>query len=293
MKKLTFLLIFVAALNLSCDDTSAVKTFNIGEYKFYLLSDLTGAFNQDLLVGASDDMLKKYLPKGTFPIAVNCFAVRTPEKTVLIDSGTGSALLGNLAKVKITPSEIDAVLITHMHYDHIGGLLKDGKPVFPNADIYIAQAEQKYWTNEKEMAKAAEAARSNFQLAIDVVKAYGSKVKPFTPNELGQNKTKFFGGITPIAAYGHTPGHTVYLIESNSEKLMVWGDLVHAMVIQMPNPDVALKFDTDNKTAIAVRKKILKYISDNKISVAGMHIVPPGSGTIAASDQGYSFTPFK
>ena len=295
MKKLTFLLIFLAALNLSCkQDTSAVKTFDVGEYKFYLLSDMTSAFGQEYLVGASDDMLKEYLPKGTFPIAINCFAVRTPDgKTILIDSGTGAALLSNLAKLKIDPKEVNAVFITHMHYDHIGGLLAEGKAVFPNADIYISQAEQKYWTSENEMKKADEKARNNFQLAVDVVKAYGAKVKLFTPNDLGKNSLKFFGGITPIAAYGHTPGHTVYLIESKDQKLMVWGDLVHAMVIQMPNPDVALNFDIDNKEAIAVRKTILKYISDNKISVAGIHIVPPGAGTIEPADKGYSFTPFK
>ncbi|MCL2155870.1 MAG: MBL fold metallo-hydrolase, partial [Leptospirales bacterium] len=196
-------------------------------------------------------------------------------------------------KVKIDPKEVSAVLITHMHFDHISGLLKDGKVVFQNADIYIAQPEHKYWTSEKEMAKAEEAMRGGFQLAVDVVKAYGSKLHLFTPNELGKIKNSLFEGITPIAAYGHTPGHTVYLIESNNEKLMVWGDIAHAMSIQMPNPDVALKYDVDYKQAIAARKKILKYVSDNKIPIAGMHIVPPGAGTIEASGDGYIFTPFK
>ena len=295
MKKLSFLFILLAAFIFSaCNkDTSAVKTFDIGAYKLYLLSDTTLSGDKNLLIGATDDMLKKYVPDGSYPTGVNCFAVRMPDKVILVDTGLGTNLLTNLKKVKIDPKEINAVLITHMHFDHISGLLKDGKVVFPNADIYIAQPEHKYWTSEQEMAKAEEATRGGFQFAVDVVKAYSSKLCLFTPNDLEKIKESLFEGITPIAAYGHTPGHTVYLIESNNEKLMVWGDIAHAMTIQMPHPDVALKYDIDYKQAIATRKKILKYISDNKIPVAGMHIVPPGAGTIEASGNGYIFTPFK
>jgi len=297
MKKLAFLLIFLAALGLSCEDnkdTSAVKTFDVGAYKIHLLSDTAFAGSKDLLIGASDDMLKKYVPDGTYPMAINCFAVRMPAgKIVLIDSGTGANLLKNLAKVKIDPKQVNAVLITHMHFDHIGGLLKDGKVAFPNAEIYIAKLEHKYWTSEKEKTKAGEKGHDNFQLVADVVKAYDSKVHLFDPNKLGKIKESLLEGISPIEAYGHTPGHTIFLIESNNEKLMMWGDLVHAMNIQMPYPEVAMQFDIDYKQAIASRKQILKYISDNKISVAGMHIPPPGAGSLEASGKGYLFTPIK
>ncbi|MCL1865457.1 MAG: MBL fold metallo-hydrolase [Spirochaetes bacterium] len=295
MKKLAFLFILVAAISISAKDkdTSLVKTFNIGEYKLYLLSDFTSTGSKDLLIGASDEMLKKYVPDGSYPTAINCFAMRMQGKTILIDTGLGTNLLKNLAKVKIDPKEISAVLITHMHFDHIGGLLKDGKVVFPNADIYISKPEHAYWTSEKEMTKANDAAQGGFKLAVDVVKAYGQKVHLFTPNELGKIKENLFEGISAIAAYGHTPGHTLYMIESNNEKLLVWGDIAHAMIIQMPYPDVALKYDVDSKKAVTTRNKVLKYVSDNKIPIAGMHIVPPAAGTIEASGKGYSFTPFK
>ena len=298
MKKMTFLLIFLTAFSLSCKkEALTFKAFDIGAYKVYLLNDTKFEGSKDLLIGASDAMLKKYVPKGTYPMAVNCFAVQTADKTVLIDSGFGTNLSKNLAAVKIDPEKINAVLITHMHYDHIGGLLKDGQAVFPNADIYVSKPEHKYWTSEKELEKAVEAkgedARSNFQLAGDVVKAYGSKLHLFVPNELGKIKENIFAGITAIEAYGHTPGHTMFLIESDKEKLMVWGDLVHAMVIQMPYPEVAMQFDIDHQQAIAARQKILKYIADNKILVAGMHIVPPGAGALEVSGEGYSFIPFK
>jgi len=313
MKKLAFLLIFLATFALSCKkDTLVVKTFDVGVYKVHLLMDTAFTGSKDLLVGASEDMLKKYVPNGIYPMIASCFAVQTADKTILIDSGTGANLLNNLAKIKIDPKQIDLVLITHMHYDHIGGLLKDGKAVFPNADIYISQPEHQYWMDEKEMEKAGEAGRGNFQLAADVVKAYGPKIKLFTPNELETWGAGFYTHIgsgveygalkpdgdkehviIPIAAYGHTPGHTMYEIISGAGKLLIWGDLVHAMNIQMPHPDVAMKFDIDNKQAIDTREKILKYVSDNKIPVAGMHIVPPTAGTIEASGEGYSFKSLK
>jgi glyoxylase-like metal-dependent hydrolase (beta-lactamase superfamily II) len=216
-----------------------------------------------------------------------------PGKTVLIDSGLGTNLLNNLAKLKINPKQNDAVLITHMHGDHIGGLVKNGKAVFPNADIYISKNEHQYWTSEKEMKKAGIEKRGNFELAAAVVKIYGEKLRLFVPNELEKIKESLLEGISPIAAYGHTPGHAVYLIESNGEKLLVWGDLTHAMSVQMPVPDVAIRYDIDPKLAVEAREKILKYVAKNKIPVAGMHIAPPGAGRVEAAGKGYLFTPFK
>jgi len=296
MKKFAFLFFLLAALGLSCQKAPDAKIFDVGAYKVYVLKDAGFEGKKELLVGASDDMLKQYVPNGTFPMTVNCIVAQSAEKTILIDSGTGASIVKNLAGIKIDPAKVDAVLITHMHFDHIGGLLKDGKAVFPNADIYISRLEHQYWTSEKELANAVKAnkdAGNNFKLAAEVVKVYGPKLKLFVPNELDKIKDSLLTGISPIAAYGHTPGHTIFLIESNNEKLMVWGDLAHAMFIQMPYPEVAMQFDIDSKEAIAARQKVLKYVSDNKIPVAGMHILSPGAGTLAAEGKGYSFTPLK
>jgi hypothetical protein len=137
MKKLAFSFILLAACTLHCaKDSSIVKTFNIGAYKLYLLSDATSTGDKNLLIGASDDMLKKYVPDGSYPTAMNCFAVRMPDKIILIDTGLGTNLLKNLAQVKIDPKEVNAVLITHMHFDHINGLLKDGKGLYSRTPIF-------------------------------------------------------------------------------------------------------------------------------------------------------------
>ncbi|MCL1822154.1 MAG: MBL fold metallo-hydrolase, partial [Prolixibacteraceae bacterium] len=101
-------------------------------------------------------------------------------------------------------------------------------------------------------------------------------------------------GICALAAYGHTPGHTMYLVESENEKFLIWGDLIHAMAIQMPYPEVAVTYDIDPVQAVKSRQETLKFIEKNKIPVGGIHIAFPGMGKISQNDKnGYVFTPLK
>jgi len=103
-------------------------------------------------------------------------------------------------------------------------------------------------------------------------------------------------GVSAIAAYGHTPGHTMFLVESGGKKLLVWGDLTHAMAIQMPRPSVSVTYDSDPVAAAEARKEVLKYVSENKIPVAGMHVAYPGVGGVETDPEnpgGYKFIPIK
>ncbi|GHT72811.1 MBL fold metallo-hydrolase [Bacteroidia bacterium] len=276
-----FLALFIMPLSsIIAQESKDVISFDIGEFRVSTLSEKMSTGNTGILVGASKDALQKYLPDGTFPTAVNSFLVRTKDKNVLIDAGLGRNLFNNLQSLKIAPEQIHVILLTHMHGDHIGGLLRDGKVAFPNADLYLSQAEYEHWI------------KSENKQALNVLAAYKDKLKLFIPEELGSKKSNLLTGFQGIAAYGHTPGHTVYLIESDASRLLIWGDVAHVMTIQMPVPDVAVTYDSDAKQAIASRKKILNYVAKNKIPVGGMHIIFPAIGDVKATQKGYEFTPF-
>ena len=288
MKK-SLLLLFIAAflmnhstaLNAAVNEETVI-TFAIGSYQISTLSEGGGNGKADMLSGTTDDMLKKYLPDGTFKIQTNAFLVKTGDKNILIDAGYGERNLSdNLNSLDVTEDKIDIILLTHMHGDHIGGLLKDGKAVFPNAELYVSQAEHDYWISTDNNA--------NIQ---NIFEAYKSKLHLFEPADLGSDKQNLFPGFQGIKAYGHTPGHTVFMIESDGSRMLVWGDITHAMDIQIPCPEVTISFDVDPAKAKESRAKILEYVAKNKIRIAGMHIMFPSVGDVRSGSEGvYTFTP--
>jgi glyoxylase-like metal-dependent hydrolase (beta-lactamase superfamily II) len=274
MKNKTILLILVIMAAITANAQ------NVGDYTVYLLSEGQQTGNTEILIGATPEMIADAIPDGTFPNATNCFLIQTPDKNILVDTGYGRLLPNYLAIMGLSADQIDAVLITHAHGDHIGGLLEDGKAVFPNAKLYISQPERDYWVGAK---------NTN---VINVLKAYEKQLVLFKPNDLKSITTSLLPGITPIAAYGHTPGHTAFLVESKGDKLLIWGDLTHAMAIQMPYPQVAVTYDVNPKEAVQSREKILKYVSENKITITGMHIAYPAAGKIhPVPGKGYEFIP--
>jgi len=297
MKKIFTLIItimIVTTSNLSAQRNENVYTYNVGNYEVSLLSDNQGKGNTGILIGATSDMIKNAIPDGTFPNGMNAFLVRTSGKTILVDTGLGKNLLENLQSLGVSPEQVDVILITHMHGDHIGGMLKEDVVVFPKAEVYLPQPEHDYWMSDEAMNKVLESRRGGFMNARKVVEAYQNKLHLFQPAELGQNTTEIIPDIQGFAAYGHTPGHSMFMLQSNNEKMLIWGDLTHAMAIQMPYPEVAVTYDVDPKQAVKYRKEVLEYVSINKIPVAGMHIAYPGMGTLTTNPNGgYTFHPFK
>jgi len=259
----------------------SVITFDIGSFAVTLLSEGQQQGNKSILVGATEEMLQQAIPDGTFPNAVNAFLVETGNNTILFDTGFGRKLFDNLKAYGKTPADIDAIMLTHMHGDHIGGLLQDGKKSFPKATLYIPQLEYDYWMSDK---------ASNSANARNVIEAYKDKLQLFIPGNI-DDVNELLPGIRSIAAYGHTPGHTGYLLNSNGSNLFIWGDLTHAMAIQMPYPEVAVTYDVDAVKAVECRLQLLKYLSDNKIPVAGMHIQFPAIGDVKKNESnGYDFS---
>lgn len=294
-KRFGFLLIalLVAATALPAEETPNVFSHKAGAYEVILLSEGQQNGSASILVGATPEMEEATIPEGTFPNATNAFLIRTPDRrTILIDTGYGRELFDNLAQAGVTPEQIDIVLLTHMHGDHIGGMLREGRRAFPNAEVYLPRLEYDYWTSDTEMNRLPEERRGSFANARRVIEAYQNRLHLFLPGKSPEQAAPLVPGVRSIIAYGHTPGHTAYLIGTDAAPLLVWGDLTHAMAVQMPYPQVAVTYDTDPERAVASRKELLEYVDRNNIPVAGMHIAFPGMGRVSANEEGgYIFIP--
>jgi glyoxylase-like metal-dependent hydrolase (beta-lactamase superfamily II) len=290
-------LLFFMGTRAASAESPQVHTSKVGEFEVSLLSEGQSDGSGSNLIGADEAAMKKYVPNGTYPTAVNAFLVRAPDRLILIDAGFGRELFSNLKSLGVDPGQIDAVLLTHMHGDHIGGLLTGDKAAFPKAGLYLARQERDYWASEEIMKTFPEERRGGFKNAQKVLAVYGDAVQTFDPSDLSAGGAPLLPGIKAVAAFGHTPGHTLYMVEpggaeSGDAKLLSWGDLTHAMSIQMPLPEVTMTYDVDPKMAAASRLAVLKYVADGKIPIGGMHVPYPGIGTVApAPDGGYRFTP--
>lgn len=190
------------------------------------------------------------------PSSISCFLLRSEGKTILLDAGLGapfSQLIPKLNGEGVNPDSLELIYITHMHPDHIGGLLKDGTKVFPNAELWINRVEVEAW-------KAMDG--DNAALPKAVLEAYKDNLKLF---EAGDTLS---GGVSTIAAYGHTPGHTVF----QKDSILVIGDIMHGAALQYHHPEYCPFFDMNPEEAKASRISILKYANKNNLTMYGMHI---------------------
>ncbi|MDR0472828.1 MAG: MBL fold metallo-hydrolase [Treponema sp.] len=222
------------------------------------------------LIEIDQELLESYYPDGTSLHENNAFLVRDGNRVILIDTGFGTTLFDNLKELGVDPREVEAVLITHLHGDHFGGLSRDGKALFPKAKVYVAHEELEYWTKTN----------AN-QGAIDALAPY--QVIKFVPG------LKLFPGITSIAAFGHTPGHTLFMVESEGRKLLIVGDLLHVQKVQFPHPEISVTYDTNPVDAAAVRKNVLEYATKGRFPIGGMHLLYPAIGYVNADGDGYAF----
>ena len=230
--------------------------------------------------------------------AVNAYLVNTGEHLVLVDAGAAKLfgpslgfILQNMKAAGYEPAQVDTVIITHMHRDHIGGLADaEGKPLFPKAKILVAKEDSDYWLSQKVADAAPAKVQPMFQTARDIAGLYqkSGQWQTFTEGSV------LVPGIKAVRANGHTPGHTAFSVESGGQKLLIWGDLVHAHAVQFADPWVSIEFDIDEKQAIATRKSIFKTMAISKSLVAGMHLPFPGIGHVRADGKGsYSWVPIE
>ncbi|MBK7815683.1 MAG: MBL fold metallo-hydrolase [Rhodocyclaceae bacterium] len=231
----------------------------------------------------------------TMQIAVNAYLINSGGKLVLVDAGAAKVLgpkLGqivtNLKAAGHTPEQVDVVLLTHLHGDHVAGLVDaEGKAVFANAQIWSAKADNDFWLSEEIAAKAPKEFQPFFKMARDAAAPY---------LKIGQWKTyatdqELLPGIASVAANGHTPGHSGYLVGTGEDRLLIWGDIVHNHAVQFARPQVAIEYDNDPKAAVATRKAIFAKAAREKLLVAGMHLPFPGIGHVRKEASGYSWVP--
>lgn len=225
-------------------------------------------------------------------ISVNAYLFRTGPHLVLVDAGAGdlfgptlNKLPASLKAAGVAPEEITDILISHIHTDHTGGLTNASGRVFPNARLHLDQRELDYWMNRSNRDKAADAARKNFDDAEAKIQPYldAGKVTPFN------GASVVLPGVRSIPTPGHTPGHSLYALESNGEKLVFWGDLMHIAEVQMAEPEVTIAFDVDPRAAAIARKKAFADAANGNYMIAADHIAFPGLGHLRKERHGYSW----
>lgn len=231
------------------------------------------------------------------PASVNAFLINTGNKLILIDSGTGPSgifgpnlgqLLKNLLASGYRPEQVDEVYLTHLHPDHVGGLLTNAGAAFPNAVVRLDRRELSYWSSAEQAKRAPEGQRPFFSFAQSSLRPYKEKgrLKPF------DGDVELVPGIQAISAIGHTLGHTVYKVESDGQRMLVWGDVMHVGAIQFAQPQVTIAFDTDSAAAAQTREKIFAEAAADRIIVAAAHQPFPGLGHLRRAGKGYEFVPY-
>lgn len=227
--------------------------------------------------------------------AVNAFIINTGAKLILVDAGAAKLfgpnlghVVDNLKAAGYSPEQVDVVLITHLHGDHVNGLVTaEGERVFPKAEIWSSQADNDFWLSEAVAAKAPKDYQAFFKMSRDAAAPYraSGQWKVFDGDR------ELLPGIRSLDTHGHTPGHTSYVLENGGEKMIILGDLVHNHAVQFARPETAIEFDTDPKQAVAARKKTFALAAREGVLVAGMHLPFPGIGHIRQEGKAFAWVP--
>src|SRR6202790_756770 len=279
------------------DQVPGFYRLKVGDLEVTALFDGTGVFDPHWLNGTNVTMngVVKALHEDPHVLDVvdSGFLINTGKQLILIDAGAGTwwgggalgRLAGSLRSAGYTPEEVDIVLLTHLHSDHVGGLTtQDGKRVFPNAEVYVATAESSFCLSQEIAAKAPKDAQPFFQSAQAIAAPYiqAGKWHTFTGSE------PIVDGMQIVSLPGHTPGHTGYEFSSKGQKVLFWGDVIHAQRVQLPHPEVTVVFDIGQTAAAATRNQLLAELAREDVLIAGPHMPFPALGRLRKEGSGYS-----
>jgi glyoxylase-like metal-dependent hydrolase (beta-lactamase superfamily II) len=256
------------------------------------LGDPSGSF-----LGLTRDEINKqlsdnFLPTNNIVLEQNVLVINVGGKSVLFDTGMGSMkssgpttgqLIKTLRAASIDPKDIDAVVMSHAHIDHCGGIMADdGTSHFPNAQLYITKADYDYWTNENTVGPRLKS-------------FYDQARKNLTPNlqriHFVKDHEEFLPGVTALYATGHTVGHTIFMINSGGKSLCYIGDLAHHAVLLLQKPLTEFAYDTDPKQSAQSRVRMLTMLAENRIPMLAYHFAWPGIGHVVKQGDGFRYLP--
>ena len=270
----------------------------VGDFEVTALNDGTFDMPADKLLQQPPEATEKALGEQFLKVpvetSVNAYLINTGGKLVLIDSGAGvffgptlGKLVANLKASGYQPAQIDEILMTHLHVDHVGGAVADGARAFPNAVLRVERADADFWLSDAQMERAPAGMKDFFKGAMAALKPYqaADMLKPFEPG------AQLLPGIRAMSTHGHTPGHSSYLVESKGSKLLVMGDLIHVAAVQFPHPEVTIAFDVDPKAAKAMREDVFAQAAKDGTAVAAAHVAFPGMGHLLSEGGGYRWLP--
>ena len=270
----------------------------LGDFEVTALSDGTVDLPVDKLLKQPAARTTAELKKGFLgaptETSVNGFLVNTGSKLVLIDTGAGGLFGPTLGKLAASlqaagykPEQVDDILITHMHPDHVGGLAADGKRLFPNATVHADKKDADFWLSQARADAAPADSKGFFQGAVASLTPY-VKAGRFAAFE---RDGEVVPGIRSVATHGHTEGHTAYVVESQGQRLVLIGDLIHVASVQLASPEVTIAFDTDEPQAAASRARTFADVARDGSLVAVSHFSFPGLGRLRQADKGWVWVP--
>ena len=264
----------------------ALQRFDLGDAQVTVFQEMTLALEPAMWgggapEGAVSELLGAYnLPTNTVNATVNVMLLDRDGERILIDTGTGQNLVPTLEALGVEPSSVNAVLLSHHHGDHVGGVSADGTLTFPNATYHFPQAEWDFLQNAPSDNEGAQTALAKLQPAMDA-----GQLAFFTGGE------EPVSGVGAVDAFGHTPGHTIFLISSGDQSLLHIADTATHALVSPLRPEWAFAFDGDPDRAAATRRDVLGRASSDGTKIFAYHFAFPGLGFVAGEGDAFRFTP--
>jgi glyoxylase-like metal-dependent hydrolase (beta-lactamase superfamily II) len=269
----------------------------VGAFEVIALSDGTATRHLDQVLNDATlvrDELRADHESEPVSLSINAYLVNTGSHLVLIDTGAGELfgstsglLISNLRAAGYEPDQIDAILLTHIHADHSGGLCIAGVLQFPKATLYVDNRDLEYFVTRNDSSNDSETLKRQVKQSRATVGPYLERKKV----SLIEHDTEVVAGIRSISQPGHTPGHTAYLVQSSGHALLIWGDIIHASEIQFDHPAVTVAYDTAPTKAARARLREFQFAAEKGMIVGSAHISFPGLGHVRKSGSTYQWVP--